>query len=142
MTATDKPRADLVALLLLFEQGAGDYSHLHLTGADAGAAVAAWAELRGHHLQVSQLTRPRDGKTVGWTRYEVSNHEPRWTVTAGLHDEHEVDPAAQADQQVLKRVQDALDGEQRDEDGNRIMDPAEVAAREGIEQPEAAEGSV
>ena len=42
---------------------------------------------------------------------------------------------------MISWLQAALDGE-RDEDGNRIMDPAEAAAREGIEQPEAAEGSV
>lgn len=111
MTA-DKPRADLVALLLQFEATAGNYSDLHLTGEDAGPAVAAWAESRGHYLDVATRTRRDGGKTLAWTSYTVLHQDPRWTVTCSLHDDHEVTaPPAQADQQVLARVQAALDGE-------------------------------
>lgn len=111
----DKPRADLVALLLQFEAAADHRGSLYLSGDDAGAAVRAWCDLRGHRLEIGTLTRVTDGKTVAWTHYTVEDTGdlPRWTVTCALHDDHEV--TAQADQQVLARVQAALDGEQPDE---------------------------
>ena len=172
MTAADKPRADLVALLLQFEVCAEERASLYLIGDVAGAAIRAWCDLRGHRLDAQTHTRVSEGKTIGWTYYTVQppGGLPLWTVTCSQCDDHEVTaPPARADQQVLARVQAALDGEpaeacnhrddygptaldgicmlcgadlEHDEDGNRIMDSAEIEAREGIEQPEAAEGSV
>lgn len=113
---TDKPRADLVALLLQFEAAADHRGSLYLSGNDAGRAIAAWCDLRGHQLEVGTLIRVTDGKTIAWTHYTVRDTAdlPGWTVTCALHDDHEVTAPqvqAQADQEVLARVQAALDGE-------------------------------
>lgn len=158
MTAADKPRADLVALLCLFEAAARTETRrqsLALSGNEEGAAVRAWAELRGHRVQEEQRTRVAfDGRTLAYTGLTVE--EPgawaSWTVTCSLHDDREVDAMVpQADQQVLARVQAALDGEPApcpECDG-----PADHCADCGVpdgrpheafchQQPEAAEGSV
>lgn len=145
MTAADKPRADLVALLLAFEASAPGSSSLVINGREAAAAILAWADLRGHRVVTRQMDRVCSvtGRRIGWTSYlaQAENDPvlPRWEVRCAVHDDHEV--TAQADQQVLARVQ-AVFTTDRDEDGNRIMDPAEVAAQEGVEQPKAAEGGV
>lgn len=120
MTAADKPRADLVALLLQFEACARDgrMTSLYLSGDDAGAAIRAWADLRGHHVVIGTLIRDAaSGGRLAYTHYTVQDAAdalcPSWTVTCSLHDDHEVtEPVAQADQQVLARVRAALDGEQ------------------------------
>ena len=109
MTAADKPRADLVALLLQFEACSPACSSMYFAGVDAGPAIAAWADLRGHVIRPATLTRLSDGKTIAWTHWTVQPADGSWTVTCSLHDDHEVTAsAAQADQQVLARVQAAL----------------------------------
>lgn len=106
----DKPRADLVALLLQFEAGAGSLASMHLTGPDAPPAVAAWVEMRGHRVEPEQLTRrDLDGREIAWTMWTVTPISgPDWSVTCSLPD---TEMTAPADQQVLARVQAALDGE-------------------------------
>lgn len=128
----DNPRADLVALFDAFADAAPAYSSLQLHGDTAAQALLDW----GHGARAERRDRP-GGSAVLVACLDLPNGA--WIVA---HFDRE--PAAQADQQVLARVQEALDGEQsdRDEDSNRIMDRAEIEAREGKEQPEAAEGSV
>jgi hypothetical protein len=121
VTAADKPRADLVALLLQFESVAehrdGRLGSLYLSGDDAAAAIRAWADIRGHHVVVAKMTRTDSyRRTLEYSHYTVQDADdalgPSWTVTCALHDDREViGPPAQADQQVLARVQAALDGE-------------------------------
>lgn len=171
MIAADKPRADLVALLLQFEASAGSLASLHLTGPDAVPAVEAWVEMRGHVVEPQTLDRrDLDGRTIEWTMWTITPRSgPDWSVTCSLPDR---EPAAQADQQVLARVKAALDGEQpaanccgrcgsamiTTSTGERCLaecDPACARPRvlvglrsahhdqdERKEQPEAAEGSV
>lgn len=115
MTAADNPRPDLVALLLQFEASAAGSASLYIGGPEAAAAIRAWADLRGHSVSVRKPTRVSNGKTLEWTSYLVEGPAdpilPRWEVRCSLHDDHEVTaPAAQADPQVLARVQTALDG--------------------------------
>lgn len=112
--STDKPRADLVALLLAFEASAVGSASLYIGGLEAAAAIRAWADLRGYRVAIRKPTRVSNGKTLEWTSYFVEGPAdpilPRWEVRCSLHDDREV--IAQADQQVLARVQAAPDGEQ------------------------------
>lgn len=112
MNVADKPGADLVALFAAIAAlPEGHRADLTLHGVAAAAALRAWAETRGLRVEQRSLCTPMQGP---WTFAEVK-------LPGGRIGVHEV--AAQpapADQQVLTRVQAALDGG----------------------QPEAAEGSV
>lgn len=120
MTAADRPRADLVALFDAFAASAPAYSSLQLHGDAAAEALLDW----GHGARTERRERP-NGSAALVVTVDLPNRV--WIVA---HFDREV--TAQADQQVLARVQAALDGERRDEDGNRIMDRAEIDAREGM----------
>lgn len=142
MTAADKPRADLVALLLAFEASAGSLASMHLTGPDAPPAVAAWVEMRGHRVEPEQLTRrDLDGREIAWTMWTVTpTSGPDWSVSCSLPD---TAPAAPPDQQVIARVQAALDGERPNDCSTCGAVHTDVDCfGEPVEQPEAAEGSV
>jgi hypothetical protein len=155
--AFDKPGADLVALLLQFEACARDgrMTSLYLSGDDAGAAIRAWADLRGHLVVIGKHQRDDgQGGRLEYSHYTVQDAGDSicssWTVTCSLHDDMPATaPPAQADQQVIARVQAALDGEQPGAinccvrcGSAMITTSAGERCLAGCQQPEAAKGSV
>lgn len=99
--AADKPRADLVALFDAFARLPEGHASLSLRGDHAGEVLEGWAAVCGHRVEFKPMSTPLNGH---WTMLEVR-------MTGGTISVHlETVRSAQADPQVLARVQAALDG--------------------------------
>jgi hypothetical protein len=137
VTAADKPRADLVALFDAFAMLPPGNASLSLHGSQHEAEFRAWAVDHGQPVEERQH---RDGE---WTALGV--RVASGTIT--VHLDAAPAPTAQADQQVLARVQAALDGDCTNLGHPEACDSGcdssgPLAELADLKQPEAAEGGV